>query len=961
MKQNKVIDMGLIITETLADIAEKFPAKNATLSDVEKSFRDYEQEIGLKADVFVSRYAKKFLENCPFVERKDDGWRLIPQNLKAHKLAKEALEEGGNFILEQKLRSMVAKKMNQKVSDTKLYLEIDDDFSNLEILKSNPNSLTAERQVGRGKIWGLSNWWLINDEAIKIIESEGPAKEKKLLSRVVEKRLLSENLVPIFSPTIDKRFLSESGNLWDVVKPKKKSLDSPKTGRLEIKIREEITKKIERLLENQESKKSFSREEITTALIGSTKSSRSSHYGEMLDEILSDFEKGKLITKVRFEPTNPSWIKSESLPKINTKNVSLIFPLPYPETNLIGDDIFDESLYGNLSNPALYWLDGDFSEKGFPEVEPLLILTFNDFVTDEVNYVSQPLSNAIQASLLASQEWGEFTLETPNDQSLSILINFKNQTLSGMGDWINGNAQPGDVYAFEYLGSSKFRIVKTKEIKNPVLEDDELEQLLKLQEKKGLTVKDLIVEVLKNNPGGLTFSGIFGRIMFAQRVSRRALMSELTRFYCFDSKDEKWKYYPKREEFGEKFSTSSFPILGVETQCWVVREAMNPKKGDSLNLNNSSIKSNDLFAVVNEKTELTNVFRVNKKKGKFVVENSTNFEPISVKDFSFPQGKLKVVENSLFCDINELAEKKLLDSEVYAGIKKAFAEFEAEVSVNQEITKSLEDLEGLLEDSGSVSPFGGLAWQLQQNFNWKEFQKVLDAKIYSQEHESRLDAEKFSQWLTKRPISWDANSIVYPSGHGEITTAILEAIILIMKNADYVITDQSLNIRTSSGEDFVFEWSKLISDKKRIENIVNSEESFQLVEFLTGWFRRIVDVVEPRKLENIITKLSFSLKGVGSVDVDNRDLPEFIKGQKASLQTSLLGAEKHVRYASLFADFRGFSKAKIKKTLSLISSNISEGGLVVIVASEDQKIQLQDGVLEEQISMGSVVAKSYVF
>ena len=217
MKQNKVIDMGLIITETLAGVAEKFPAKSATLSDVEKSFKNYEKEIGLKADVFVSRYAKKFLENCPFVKREDDGWKLIPQNLKAHKLAKETLEEGGNFILEQKLRSMVAKKMNQKVSDTRLYLEIDEDFSNLEILKSNPDSLTAQRQVGRGKIWGLSNWWLINDEAIKIIESEGPAKEKKLLSRVLEKELLSENLVPIFSPAIDKRFLSESGNLWDVV------------------------------------------------------------------------------------------------------------------------------------------------------------------------------------------------------------------------------------------------------------------------------------------------------------------------------------------------------------------------------------------------------------------------------------------------------------------------------------------------------------------------------------------------------------------------------------------------------------------------------------------------------------------------------------------------------------------------------------------------------------------------
>ena len=954
MKQNKLIDMGLIITETLAKIAEKTASKGATLGDIEKSFKDHEDSIGLKAKVFVDRYALKFLENCPFVRKENNDWHLIAKNLKAHKLAKEILEEGGDFILEQKLRSMVAKKLNQKVGDTKLYLEIDDDFANTEFLNS-------DYQVGRGRIWGLSNWWLINNMAIEVIKSEGPLKEKQLLMRVAEKEMLAENKIPIFSPNIDKRLLSESGNLWDVVKPKKKSLDSPKTGRLEIKIREEITKKIERILENQESKKSFSREEITTTLIGSAKGSRSSHYGEMLDEILSGFEQDETITKVRFEPKNPSWIKSESLPKINIKKLSGIMPLAYLESSLLGDDIFDEALYKNLANPALYWLDGDFSEKGFPEVEPLLILTFNDFVNDEVNYVSQPLSNAIQGSLLGAGEWGEFTLETPNGDSLSVLINFKNQTLSGLGDWINGNAKPGDVYGFEYLGSSRFRLAKTKEIKNPILEDDELEKLLKLQEGKGLKIKDLIIEVLKDNVSGLTFSGIFNRIMFAQRISRRALMSELTRFYCFDSKDERWKYYPKREEFGEKFSTSAFPILGVETQCWAIRETINPLKGDSLNLNNPSIKTNDLFAVINEKNELTNVFRVSKTKGKFIVKDSTIFEPILLEGFTLPQGKLKIIENSLFCDMNEIAEKKLLDSEVYAGIKKAFTEFEAEVTVNQEITSSLEDLEGLLEDPGSASPFGGLAWQLQQKFNWKEFQKVLDAKIYSQEHENRLDVEKFSQWLTKRPVAWDSRSIIYPSGHGELTTAILEAIILIMKNADYMITDQSLNIRTSLGKDFVFDWEKLISDKKRIENIVNSEASFQLVEFLAGWFRRIVDIVEPRKLENIVTKLSFSLKGIGSVELDSRDLPEFMKGQKDSLQSSSLGAEKHIRYSSLFADFRGFSKAKIKKTLSLISSNISEGGLVVVVSSEDQKIQLKEGVLEEQLSMGPVIAKSYIF
>jgi len=148
MKQNKVIDMGLVITEALAGVAEKFPSKSASLKDLEKSFQDYADvlpdvrakgEKETKTEAFVRTYAKKFLDNCPFVHAtEEDTWMLVPANLKAHKLAKETLEEGGNFVVEQKLRSMVAKKMNQKVSETRLYLEIDDDFKNLEMLKNDP-------------------------------------------------------------------------------------------------------------------------------------------------------------------------------------------------------------------------------------------------------------------------------------------------------------------------------------------------------------------------------------------------------------------------------------------------------------------------------------------------------------------------------------------------------------------------------------------------------------------------------------------------------------------------------------------------------------------------------------------------------------------------------------------------------------------------------------------------------
>lgn len=953
MKQNKVVDMGLIITETLAGIMQKNIAKAGTVKDLENSFSKYEDAIGLDAKLFVKRYAMKFLSHCSFIKEWDDGWVLIPQNLKAHQLAKEILEENGSFMLESKIRSQVAKKLGQKVSETRLYLDIDDDFSLTE-------GLRQEDQIGRGSIWGLCEWVLINNLAKTLIESRGPMKEKRIISMLLEDDLVTQEKKPVFCPQIDKRFIAESGNLWDVGRAKKKTLQAPKTGALEIKIREEITNKVERLLENQASDKSFSKEEITTALIGSAKSSRSSHYQDMLDEILSGFEKSKKITKVRFELKNPYWIKSESLPKIDIAKLDLLFPVAYPEHKLLGDDIFNENLFANLSDPALYWLDGDFSEKGFPEVEPLFILTFNDFVNDELNYVSQPLVNAIQASLIASNEWGEFVLQTPDKQELSILINFKHQIISGMASWVNGHAQPGDVYNFEYLGSSTFRLVKNKEIKNPSLDDDELERLLSLQEKRKLTFKNLIIEVLKHHPGGLTFSGIFNRLMFIRRISRRSLMSELTKFFCFDCKDEKWKYYEKRSELGEKFSASSFPITGIDTNCWVLHEDMKPEAGDSLNMVYGRAAHNDLFCIVDSNNQLTSVFRLAVKGKKCTIQDITNCEPMPLNNFEIPKAGLKQVENSVFCDINEELERVILDSEVYAGIKQAFATFEPNPSVNQEVTRSLEELEGLLEDSGSVSPFGGLAWQLQQKFTWQEFQKVLDSKIYSQEHEDRLDAGKFSSWLAKRPISWDAESIIYPAGHGELSTSILEALVSVMQNADYTIEEDSLNIRTGLNSDFVFEWNKLLSDQRRIKKIVDMEDSFELVEFLSGWFRRIAKIIEPRKLESVINKLSFHLKGIGSVDISDKDLPEFLKKAKSTSGGLGLSEEKQTKSATLFADFRGFSKAKIKKTLSLAPAILVDGGLLVIVSFESQKINFKDGKLEDQVSMGSTVAKSYI-
>ena len=953
MKQNKVIDMGLIITETLAGVMQKNIAKAGTVKDLEASFSEYEDAIGLDAKIFVKRYAMKFLSNCAFIKKWDDGWVLVPDKLKAHKLAKEILEESGSFMLESKIRSQVAKRLGQKVSETKLYLDIDDDFSLAE-------GLSQEDQIGRGAIWGLCEWVLINNLAKTLIESRGPMKEKRIISTLIENDLVTQEKQPVFCPQIDKRFIAESGNSWDVGKAKKKPLQTPKTGALEIKIREEITSKVERLLENQASDKSFSKQEITTALIGSAKSSKGSHYQDMLDEILSIFEKSKKITKVRFELKNPYWIKSESLPKIDVKKLDLIFPLPYSENQLLGDDIFNENLFANLSDPALYWLDGDFSEQGFPEVEPLFILTFNDFVNDELNYISQPLVNAIQASLLASNEWGEFILQTPDNQELSILINFKHQIISGMASWVNGYAQPGDVYNFEYLGSSTFRLVKSKEIKNPSLDDDELERLLSLQAESKLTLKKLVIEVLKHHPGGLTFSGIFNRLMFIRRISRRSLMSELTKFFCFDCKDDKWKYYEKRSDLGEKFSASSFPIVGLNTNCWILREEMQPEAGDSLNMVYGKAAHNDLFCIVNSKNQLTSVFRLAVKGKKCTIQDITSCEPMPLDNFDIPKAGLNQIENSVFCDINEELEREVLDSEVYAGIKQAFTTFDPNPSVNQEVTRSLEELEGLLEDSGSVSPFGGLAWQLQQKFTWQEFQKVLDSKIYSQEHEDRLDAGKFSTWMAKRPIAWDSESIVYPAGHGELLTCILEALISIMQNADYTIEEDSLNIRTALNSDFVFNWNKLLSDQRRIKKIVDMEDSFELVEFLSGWFRRVAKIIEPRKLESVINRLSFHLKGIGSVDISDKDLPEYLKSEKSS-QTSLsLSGEKQEKSATLFADFRGFSKAKIKKTLSLAPSVLVDGGLLVVVSFENQKVNFKDGKLEDQISMGSIVAKSYI-
>jgi len=138
------------------------------------------------------------------------------------------------------------------------------------------------------------------------------------------------------------------------------------------------------------------------------------------------------------------------------------------------------------------------------------------------------------------------------------------------------------------------------------------------------------------------------------------------------------------------------------------------------------------------------------------------------------------------------------------------------------------------------------------------------------------------------------------------------------------------------------------------------EDSFELVEFLSGWFRRVAKIIEPRKLESVINKLSFHLKGIGSVDISDKDLPEFLQSAKSSSAGLSLSGEKQTKSATLFADFRGFSKAKIKKTLSLASSVLVDGGLLVVVSFESQKIIFKDGKLEDQISMGSIVAKSYI-
>ncbi len=918
--------------------------------DLEDVLAPLAKRTGVSPAQFVGERAVPFLEKCNFAEKVKGGWQLLPENLPTHQLALRVLEEKQGFLIESKIRSIVAKSMGKKVRETKLWLLADKRFR-----VATETEIPAKKVQGRGRLWGRVGWRLVNSPALEIVQEAGAIKKKDIIERAEKKAHLRTDLQAFFQPELDKRFAMEGGR-WGKKTTKKKE-EPTVISKREKRLRKEVGEKIDQFFEAQEPTKSVSRENLLSYLLGPSRNQASPSYLGDVDDVLSVKEGAGELVRVRFSEDNPYWRKASGLPT-DKGIVGGGKKRGMDEGLLVGDAGLTMDLLLNLQSEVLYWLDGDFAEDGFPGVEPLLIITLNDFLNDEVTPLPPPLATALNAVLVPPGNWAEFEVELPGGESLVVLADFAHSVLYGLAAWINASAALGSVLTLEYRSVSRFRLEVLTPIRVPQLEDAEIEQLQRLQESPAEEITDLAGQILGAYPEGLGFEDLLHRFLFIRRVSRRALASALVSTFAFEAREGRWRFHEGRTSLGRRLSVYSAPVMGTPRRAWFWTAPSSLAEGDKLKLPpGMEVNEGDVIGCFNETGKSVAACVATKKKGGMVVERVLSWSPIETADLNLSTGW----EEADPCDLMEIlaqGEEGLIEAEIYSGFRKAFGSFQPEIAINQDVTQDLQELELLLGEGGMGGALGGLSWQMKKEFTWKTFQRILDEKYYSREDATRMDTEVFTQWLIQRPISWDAPTLILPTGSGETAVSVLETLLTTLETSDYAVTDDGLAVKGKEGREFLFPWVWLVSDQRRIKRIVEGEESLEVDDFLRGWFRHLGKLVDHRKLQVAMTRLSLHLKGLSGIEIEETGVRSYLaKLRKAQRKT--LGESVTHRFSNAIVDLRALGSKECSEVMGQVPSAMGQGACLIVLTGPGQRIKLP-GVIESEAHMGAVLARATI-
>ncbi|MHA2611786.1 MAG: hypothetical protein V2G33_05335 [bacterium JZ-2024 1] len=919
-------------------------------------FRQVLASAGLSDEIIESEYILPVLHSHPFFQETPEGWKLHYPSLEEHQYARLILREKMVYMKEGELVELLSQKLSLPKKRVFFFPQKDPAFVETE-LPFLPNE----------KMLGLREFILVHEDAYQILAREERAlTEKEILTRIRNQGKYPEGKILVLMLEHDPRFQMEKKK-WRLKEKIEEQATLPRAAwEVEEGIREKVQNVLEALQEWNEKESSITVAELIRRRL---KKGVEAIQGTVFYRILTDYirereEKGELVRVRGFGESsllNVAWHSRKFLEETLPELPDRALPFAVGEYELLKDKGLDEEEVALLGEKILYYLDGDFREDEDPPSETCLVLTHTEIMTGVVWVPKAVLTQLArwwkipESEVIGRGAIAEIQVHLPGGITAPAFLHFGYSLLMGLEDWVM-QRDKGEVFSLSDAGAYQLEMKKVADFSMEEFTDEEMMTLEKLAKQAGqISLKEAVQQVLQAYPQGLATMSLYYRVNFVKRVRRRHLFSLLSRYYCFQKKNGKWRYLAERKDWGERKAALAYSE-DIHFRRYVVALFSDARK--NLFLEESPpyllappqtypLQPGDYLLVYSgaDRGIVADGFvdRVLAEKG-YTLLHATRWQ--------FPVSWRRQVVDSRekihFLNWEELTEiLHKYDSIFYEQVWKKYMVREFAESVVtpirfvQELKDAVQKLEKLLEEpTPGFIALKSLSMELSRDFTYENFQALLGEKYYSRPEIVDLTSREAEQIYKTCPVSPSEKILWFPSGDGKWPIFYLEEIKKALKNAGYEVVEEGIQIFPSE-QPVTLAWERVIPDARKREKVRGREESITVEEVLSVLLPNNITLVEERELQYYIGLLNFRLK---RYDTLNPLLVRLADFQRQALKMGLF-------YDKIFCDCRGVPAKNIRNYLHLAFSLCSPAGTVWILSQERLKWEeiIQEFTLSEKL------------
>jgi hypothetical protein len=883
-----------------------------------------------------------------------EGWNMDYEQLPEHRAAIETLTQKRQPISLKSLRSEVGKML--KLPLKRVFLM--------------PERAPAlfKRWTGTDPnepFWMLVTWEIANDLVYEMLQGAGREMTRKEIEDRLRRRDTRGDRIFVFVPEGDPRFVDYKKG-WALAQDARAEPPEgrPPSWAVETNIRKKIRQDLPGVIQSfAGAPRPFTLQDVTESLLKQpAEDVKKTFYFGLLLEGIADLEARGEIVRVRGEkPLESAWRLRADVPEEVYSQPVYTVPFPTAPFEVLSDEGLDPTLRPLLGDPIYYFFDGDFSESAFPPGGMLLIITSNAIETGSVP-LSPPLQGylakdmGVPFGLTADRQTPplvEVIVHPPSSRvpELSCLINTETAILWGLGQWLEYEGVPGEVFRVQVEGPFSLSLAPLPEVFIPTLSDETLTLLLDLRDRaQSLNLLQVVAEILSEERGGLDGTELFHRVSFIRRAARRHLFSLLSSHFAFHHREGNWRFVPERSDWGTRLVSCAYAREFRGRRAFVLAQPTprNPVEstadGDFISLppGRVNIGDNNILLLYSRGNQAFYGFVVlagAPVKGRAPVKLARLWDclvpvPSEPPETSAKASSIAIFPQTRLVEILTDRDRVYYQTQLRKTTVRPFQVDSLHPMVSQEVKDYIRRLEEILEgEQTTFLALKGISVQLQTNPSYEELQKILEEKYYSRGLGTRIGEANLRRVREFNLVRLPARVLVAPAGEGEFLSTLLDLLVEDLEAGGYAAEEEIIQVFAGDME-VTLQWSDIIKDRRRYEKIRQRGDNVRLSETVQSIAERKLRVVEPREVPYLITSLGLKLLGYSEVEVTQAGADLWLKEAPEN------AAENG--YDAVFGDIRGRAPKEVRAWLAVASAfkkPAAKGVFIATLVPDDAPVQ----------------------